>query len=84
MSVLSLDRIISISSVPWRAGRVEAGNTTGRGRDKSGSPHFRKPMLALGFLRAGRSGTCRLMRSSQQFQGSFRHQCAGCSTEGWL
>lgn len=55
MSLFGICRMVSGSRVSWRAGRVEAGRTTGRGQGKSPCPDQRKPLVWLAFSRALRS-----------------------------
>ena len=73
MSLLGICRTVSGSRVSWRAGRVEAGKTTGRGQGKSPCPDQRKPLAWLAFSRAWRSVARILPGFCERFQRFDMH-----------
>lgn len=73
MSLFGICRMVSGSRVSWRAGRVEAGKTTGRGQGKSPCPDQRKPLAWLAFSRAWRSVAGMLPGFCERFQRIDMH-----------
>lgn len=73
MSLFGISRMVSGSRVPSRAGRVEAGKTTGRGQGKSPCPDQRKPLAWLAFSWAWRSVAGILPGFYERFQRIYMH-----------
>jgi len=81
MSLFGICRMVSGSRVSWRAERVEAGKTTGRGQGKSPCPDQRKPLAWLAFPWAWRSVAGKLLGFYERFQ-CFRMHGAICAPFG--
>lgn len=73
MSLFGICRMVSGSCVSWRAWRVEAGKTTGRGQGKSPCPDQRKPLAWLVFPWAWRAVAGMLPGFCERFQRFDMH-----------